>query len=182
MQPIEKNIVDPIAHTNERVVLCMKWGTKYGPEYVNRLYAMVRRHLHGSFRFVCLTDQNDGIRAEVQCLPIPDLKLPDGIPERGWKKLTTFEANLHGLHGTALFLDLDIVIVDDIDCFFEHPGEFVIIHDWKRRWRMCWRSPACGTRSRAKFSTRLYVGVAKNEMPDLCRYGAGDDRKTGRGN
>ena len=136
MQPIEKNIADPIAHTNERVVLCMKWGTKYGPEYVNRLYAMVRRHLHGSFRFVCLTDQNDGVRAEVQCLPISDLKLPDGIPERGWKKLTTFEANLHGLHGTALFLDLDIVIVDDIDCFFEHPGEFVIIHDWKRRWRI----------------------------------------------
>ena len=25
----------------------MKWGTKYGPEYVNRLYAMVRRHLEG---------------------------------------------------------------------------------------------------------------------------------------
>jgi hypothetical protein len=28
-----------------RNVICMKWGTKYGPEYVNRLYAMVRRHL-----------------------------------------------------------------------------------------------------------------------------------------
>ena len=26
----------------QRVILCMKWGTKYGPEYVNRLYAMVR--------------------------------------------------------------------------------------------------------------------------------------------
>jgi hypothetical protein len=27
----------------------MKWGTKYGPEYVNRLYAMVRRHLREIF-------------------------------------------------------------------------------------------------------------------------------------
>lgn len=26
----------------QRNVICMKWGTKYGPEYVNRLYAMVR--------------------------------------------------------------------------------------------------------------------------------------------
>ena len=35
-------------HTpRQRVVLCMKWGTKYGPEYINRLYAMVRRHLEG---------------------------------------------------------------------------------------------------------------------------------------
>jgi hypothetical protein len=122
--------------TDERIILCMKWGIKYGPEYVNRLYAMVARHLHGPFRFVCLTDRNEGVRAEVQCLPIPDLALPAGIPERGWKKLTTFEADLHGLQGTALFLDLDVVIVDDIDCFFEQPGEFLIIHDWKRPWRI----------------------------------------------
>jgi hypothetical protein len=120
----------------QRTVLCMKWGSKYGPEYINRLYGMVRRHLRGEFRFVCLTDQREGIRAEVQCLPIPDLALPAGIPERGWKKLTSFEADLHGLTGTALFLDIDIVIVDDITPFFEHPGEFLIIHDWKRPWRI----------------------------------------------
>jgi hypothetical protein len=92
--------------------------------------------LRGDFRFVCLTDRSEGIRPEVECLPIPDLKLPEGLPERGWKKLTTFEADLHGLQGTALFLDLDVVIVDSIDCFFEHPGEFLIIHDWKRPWRV----------------------------------------------
>ena len=122
--------------SDERVVLCMKWGTKYGPEYVNRLYAMVRRHLRGDFRFVCLTDRDEGILPEVQCLPIPALDLPPGIPERGWTKLTTFEANLHGLQGTALFLDLDVVILDDITPFFEQPGEFLIIHDWKRPWRI----------------------------------------------
>jgi hypothetical protein len=114
----------------------MKWGTKYGPEYVNRLYAMVRRHLRGDFRFVCLTDSSVGVRSDVQCLPIPPLALPEGIPERGWTKLTTFSADLHGLQGTALFLDLDVVIVDDITPFFEHPGRFLIIHDWKRPWRV----------------------------------------------
>jgi hypothetical protein len=114
----------------------MKWGTKYGPEYVNRLYGMVRRHLRGDFRLVCLTDRPEGIRGDVQCLPIPDLALPGGIPERGWRKLTTFAADLHGLEGTALFLDLDVVIVDDITPFFEQPGEFLIIHDWKRPWRI----------------------------------------------
>lgn len=124
------------AGNNDRVILCMKWGTKYGPEYVNRLYAMVRRNLKGDFRFVCLTDDGSGIRAEVECFPIPDLKLPDGLPERGWKKLTTFEVDLHGLKGTALFLDVDVVITDSIDAFFEQPGEFLIIHDWKRPWRV----------------------------------------------
>lgn len=125
--------------SDERCVVCMKWGTKYGAEYVDRLYGMVRRHLRGDFRFVCLTDRSQGIRAEVQCLPIPPLDLPAGIPERGWNKLTTFSAELHqryGLRGTALFLDLDVVIVDDITPFFELPGEFLIIHDWKRPWRV----------------------------------------------
>lgn len=124
------------AGNNDRVILCMKWGTKYGPEYVNRLYAMVRRNLKGDFRFVCLTDDGSGIRVEVECFPIPDMKLPEGLPERGWKKLTTFEADLHGLQGTALFLDVDVVITDSIDAFFEQPGEFLIIHDWKRPWRV----------------------------------------------
>lgn len=119
-----------------RVVICMKWGTKYGPEYVNRLYAMVRRHLCGDFRMVCLTDNADGIRTEVECYPIPPLDLPSGIPERGWTKLATFAADLHGIQGTALFLDVDVVIVGSLDPFFEEPGDFLIIHDYKRPWRI----------------------------------------------
>ncbi len=103
-----------------RLVICMKWGTKYGPEYVDRLYGMVRRHVTGPLRFVCLTDNSHGIRTEVECLPLPDLPLPDGIPERGWKKLTIFKDKLHDLTGTALFLDLDIVIVGNIDALFEN--------------------------------------------------------------
>lgn len=121
----------------QRHILCMKWGSKYGPEYVNRLYAMVRRHLQGDFHFVCLTDNGEGLRPEVQCLPIPplNLNLAPGQRDGAWKKLTTFEQDLHGLRGTALFLDLDVVIVDSLDAFFEQPGEFLIIHDYPRFWR-----------------------------------------------
>ena len=127
----------PQPQQHQRHILCMKWGTKYGPEYVNRLYAMVRRHLSGEFNFVCLTDDDAGIRPEVQCLPIPplNLQLAPGQRDGAWKKLTTFEADLHGLRGTALFLDLDVVIVGGLDPFFEQPGEFLIIHDYPRFWR-----------------------------------------------
>ena len=106
----------------QRHILCMKWGTKYGPEYVNRLYAMVRRHLSGDFNFVCLTDDTKGIRSEVQCFPIPPLalELAPGQVDRAWKKLTTFEENLYGLRGRALFIDLDVVIVGSLDAFFEY--------------------------------------------------------------
>ena len=52
-------------------VLCLKWGTYYGPEYVNRLYAGVRRNLKRPFRFVCVTDNPAGLRPEVETVPFP---------------------------------------------------------------------------------------------------------------
>lgn len=121
-------------------VLCMKWGTKYGAEYVNRLYQMVRKNLTLPFQMICLTDDASGIDDRVQCFPILQLPLPDGLPERGWKKLTTFSKELYGLSGRALFLDVDLVIIDNIDCFFtqaqSRDDEVWIIRDWKKPWRM----------------------------------------------
>ena len=121
---------------DNRYVICMKWGNKYGADYVNRLYNMVSRHLTLPFEMVCLTDDPTGIHPDIACYPIPELNLPSGLPERGWKKLTTFKPELYDLTGTALFLDIDIVIVDNIDCFFQEEGEFLIIHDWQKPWRI----------------------------------------------
>lgn len=114
-------------------VICMKWGTKYGPEYVNRLYGMVARNLTLPFRFVCFTDDVAGIREEVETRPLPSLDLPEGLPERGWMKLATFQPELGGLQGVTLFLDLDVVIVDSIDEFFSYDAEFAICYDEKKK-------------------------------------------------
>lgn len=114
----------------------MKWGKLYGPEYVNRLYAMVSRNLSYPFKMACFTDDETGIIPEVQCFPIPAMELPGGLPERMWKKLSTLKEDLYGLKGTALFLDLDIVIVAPIDCFFDYKGDFLIIKDYKKQWRI----------------------------------------------
>jgi hypothetical protein len=120
-------------------VLCIKWGRKYGAEYVNRLHSMVRRHLHRPFRFVCLTDDGEGIDPAVEVKPIPTIGFAE-FDERkpwtfahGWLKLTSFASPLYDLEGTTLFLDLDIVIVDSLDPFFEVPGEFVVIKEWDKR-------------------------------------------------
>jgi hypothetical protein len=122
--------MDPHMDVN---VICMKWGTKYDPHYVNRLYAMVKRNLTLPFRFVCFTDDRTGIREEVDVLPLPSMDLPEGIPERGWNKLATFGEQLGDLEGKAIFLDLDVVIVDNMDCFFDDQREFSIIKDYHRR-------------------------------------------------
>jgi hypothetical protein len=103
----------------DRHVLCMKWGTRYGPEYVNRLYAMVARNLTPPFHFVCFTDDPQGIRPEVTCLALPELgcPVPTNAPGK-FRKLALWNANLAGLRGTALFLDLDVVVTGALDEFF----------------------------------------------------------------
>lgn len=116
-------------------VLCMKWGRRYGPEYVNRLFAMVRRHLRRPHRFVCLTDDRAGVGSEVECRPLPALDLPSACMRSPWRKLGCLSPELHDLAGDVLFLDLDVVIVDDIDCYLEHPGSFCIIENWTQRGR-----------------------------------------------
>lgn len=113
-------------------VVCMKWGTLYGPEYVNKLYGMVARHLSRSFRFVCFTDDDTGIREEVECQDMPFVQLEPPYDNRPWRKLGLQRSSLPGVEPgeTALFLDLDVVIVGSLDPFFEYPGDFCIIHNW----------------------------------------------------
>lgn len=115
--------------TIDKNIICMKWGKKFGPEYVNRLYKMVEKNMTIPHRFVCFTDDGEGIDEGIEIRPIPPLK-EDGIPDRMWKKLTVFNKELSDLTGTALFLDLDIVIRQSLDPFFEIDGDFRIIKDW----------------------------------------------------
>ena len=118
---------------NPKRVICMKWGNKYGAEYVNRLYAMLGRTITGDFELVCFTDSSVGIRDEVNLRPLPELDLPCGLPERGWNKLAAMNKDLGGLQGPVLFLDLDVVITGNIDPLFTRAGRFLIIRDTKFR-------------------------------------------------
>lgn len=120
-------------------ILCIKWGNKYGPEYVNKLYSMVKRNLTLPFRFVCLTDDGAGIDKDIEVKDIPMVGFKD-FDERapwsfghGWLKVTSFAKPLYDLVGPTLFIDLDVVIVDNIDCFFEPEGEFRVIKEWDKR-------------------------------------------------
>ncbi|MFC0199930.1 hypothetical protein [Paracoccus rhizosphaerae] len=115
------------------LILTMKWGTLYSSADVNRLAAQVRRNLARPHRFICFTDDADGLDTGVEALPLPELGLPPGHGDTRWRKLALFRRDLGApqapLSGTALFLDLDLVVVDDLSPFFDLPGEFFIIRD-----------------------------------------------------
>ncbi len=135
-------------------VLCLKWGTRYPADYVNRLYDGVKRFLHRPFRFVCVTDDPSGLSDGINAQPFPP------APE-GWNlkwphifvKLLVFKDGFANLSGPTLFLDIDQIITGDLDCFFDyHPGEFCIIHNWIEWHKQIFRArPKIGNSSCFRF-------------------------------
>jgi len=107
-------------------IICVKWGTYYGSDYVNILYSMVERNITTPFRFICLTDDPTGIREEVETKILSDKTL-----EGWWTKIAFFQSPLFDIEGPVLSIDLDMVIVDNIDCFFDYePREFCMKWDY----------------------------------------------------
>ena len=100
-------------------VICISWGTKYGPRYINRLYGMVARNITPPFSFTCFTDSTDGIRPEVRCEDLPpiDVAMPTGTMGK-WPKSRLWGPRLGDLTGPVLFMDLDVVVTGSLDDFF----------------------------------------------------------------
>ena len=117
-----------------KTIICMKWGARYGAVYANRLYAMVRRHLTGDLRFICFTDDREGLRPEVEAHDLPPIELPDRVRWLPWRKISLWQSPLIDLEGEVLFLDLDIVITGSLDDFFTYePGAFCVIENWTQK-------------------------------------------------
>ena len=107
-------------------VICLKHGTKYGPEYVNKLYNMIQRHLTVPHRFVCFTDNPNGID-----LPIEIRMLPlNNVITGWWWKPYIFKSGHFPDGDTNLYIDLDMVIIKNINNIVNFlPGEFVGLRD-----------------------------------------------------
>ncbi len=148
-------------------VVCIKWGTKYGSEYVNRLLSGLRKHLSIPARFVCLTDNAAGIDPRVEIHPLPVTPFDENAfdAKKGgetWRKVGLFQPGLAGLNGDTLFLDLDVVLTGPLDDFFTFaPGKFCVIHDWleKRRAWLPGRDGRVGNTSVFRFNPKSHSRV-----------------------
>lgn len=108
--------------------VCVKWGVKYGPEYVNKLRRGVWRslpaHALPHCRFVCVTDDATGLDEGVSVVPLPPSAL------RGWwAKLWLFDPALTAeWHPSRIvYIDLDTVICGSLAWTLTHTGGFAIL-------------------------------------------------------
>jgi hypothetical protein len=114
-------------------ILCVRFGNKYGREYVERLRNMISRHITVPYELACLTDDQhpiDGVRKIYQ---------PNANYARGWwHKIHMFDPSLP-LVGRILYFDLDVVIHKNIDKLTQfHTKNFIGIHDFNRKFFPTW--------------------------------------------
>lgn len=140
--------------------MCVKWGNLYGPEYVNNLYAMVKRNLTSPFRFICLTDNTYGLHSAIETKPLRDKSL------RGWwTKIAFFQSPLFDIEGPVLTMDLDVVIVDNIDCFFDYkPGSFFMKQDYGSKGSKQYGHSSCIMRFEAGKHGHIYDNLDLSKL------------------
>ena len=95
-------------------VLCVRFGNKYGIDYVEKLRNMVSRNLTIPYEFVCLTDDPkpiDGVRIIWQA--------NSGYSKGWWHKVHMFDPSLP-LSGRILYFDLDVIIFNNINKLAEY--------------------------------------------------------------
>ena len=100
----------------QNTILCVKWGDKYGNEYVEKLKEQVENNCSVPFNY-CLTDK------PTQSY---DIQLPTiwDAYENGkfwaYRKLYMFDERVADIKGEQfLYLDLDVIIQRDLKYFFE---------------------------------------------------------------
>lgn len=105
-------------------IISLKWGTKYGDAYVNKLYSAVKRNTTLPFKFHCFTDDGSRLNAEIKVHSLPFGNKLDSW----WNKLWLFNPNLP-IRSKIFYIDLDTVITGNIDDLLRADG-FIVLRDF----------------------------------------------------
>ena len=97
--------------------VCIYYGNKYSFPYVKNLHNMVERNLTTPHKFICFTDNTViAQRKEFRSTNI-EFRQFKRHDFQGWfNKLQLFSPDSN-LDGNTLYMDLDVVIMKNIECF-----------------------------------------------------------------
>lgn len=126
-------------------VICWRWKPQpgyrstFGPETVNTLAAMVRRHYPHPHRFICVTDDSHGLDARVEVVPawndFANVPSPHGGKNPScYRRLRMFHPDAAQWFGERFVsLDLDVVITGDLTPLWHRSEDIVLWGDTNKR-------------------------------------------------
>ena len=103
-------------------IVCLKWGEKFNPIYVNNLFKAIKKNCNHEFKFHCFTDNSTMINNDVIIHHLPSNNL-----QGWWNKLYLFSNQIDIPIGEKiLFVDLDTIVVDNIDSLLSHTPATIV--------------------------------------------------------
>lgn len=152
--------------------ICIKYGTRYGDEYPNRLLAGLKRHASTDIRLFCMTEERQGLDREIEVLPLAHEPFHTvmfaEMARRGlqapFRKVSLFRPDLIAdLEGPLLVFDVDVVIVGDVAPMASFaPGKIVM----RREWHSSPKRPSLGHGSVEKIEPHLHSWLYENVARD----------------
>lgn len=118
-------------------IACWKWRappgyrSQFTAEHVNILARMVARNYSRPHRFVCITDDADGIDPDIGIVPLweefGDIPSPHGRANPScYRRLKAFSSEMRDILGPRfIWLDLDCVITGDLTPLFDRAEDFI---------------------------------------------------------
>ena len=127
-------------------IVCFKWRPRFGyrstypPEVVNTLRRMVARQYSKPHRFICVTDDGEGLDPEVEVVPLWDdhAEVPNPSFNTGpscYRRLKVFARDMGGVLGERFCcMDLDVVITRSLDPILDRAEDFIAWQNPDPRW------------------------------------------------
>ena len=105
--------------------ICIKWGTLYPTEHVNRLFRAVLRNTERPVNFFCMTEDAVGLDPHIKVLPLVDQPFEPRMraaqktatkKNGALRKIAMFRPGLLGdIDGPVLAFDIDVLITGNLD-------------------------------------------------------------------
>jgi len=102
-------------------IVCFKWGPKFTADYVNNLYRAIQRNTTVEHRFICYTDDPEGVECETRPFLI-DLPV--------WWYIIGLTNPEHDHADKLVYMDLDTIITGNIDHILTLDKPFATISDF----------------------------------------------------
>lgn len=97
---------------------CFKWGKKYDPIYVNRLFKSVVKNYDDDVVFHCITDDDEGLHKDIEIMYYEDTRIPELNNIFTIEKLRLFDPSFIKTENNIIF-DIDALILNNMTSYLK---------------------------------------------------------------